>query len=236
MQSVPAFRIIASLISFAISRTMRTQREFSKTPSKAKTPIERKRKPSALSLCFISPGSMPRRDGPCKSISDPCNNSSRLIQSFGPDAGTDSIGDWPQAERMGHFWIVWTRRMLFPKPSFTTTTLRTILRWPRCSETFSARFRARCSSGRWWHLDQRDGMEEQLKTLANLGLLSRFVGCSPIRVPSFPSPPRIFPENSVQPAWNWMKDGFVPNEPEMIGDLVKRICYSNAREYLNLGE
>ena len=47
MQSVPAFRIITSLISFAISRTMRTQREFSKTPSKAKTPIERKRKPSA---------------------------------------------------------------------------------------------------------------------------------------------------------------------------------------------
>ena len=31
------------------------------------------------------------------------NNSSRLIQTFGPDAGTDSIGDWPQAERMGHF-------------------------------------------------------------------------------------------------------------------------------------
>ena len=28
----------------------------------------------------------------------------------------------------------------------------------------------------WWHLDQHDGMEEQLKTLVNLGLLSRFVG------------------------------------------------------------
>ena len=31
------------------------------------------------------------------------NNSSRLLSEFGPDAGTDSIGDWNQAESMSKF-------------------------------------------------------------------------------------------------------------------------------------
>ena len=30
----------------------------------------------------------------------------------------------------------------------------------------------KCNLIRWWHLDQKDGMEDQLKTLANTGLLS----------------------------------------------------------------
>ena len=31
------------------------------------------------------------------------NNSSHLLKTFGPDAGTDSIGDWSQAEKMSAF-------------------------------------------------------------------------------------------------------------------------------------
>jgi glucuronate isomerase len=87
----------------------------------------------------------------------------------------------------------------------------------------------------WWHLDQRDGMEEQLKTLANLGLLSRFVGML-TDSRSFLSFPRheYFRRILCNLLGGWMKDGFVPNEPEMIGDLVQRICYQNACEYLDL--
>ena len=28
----------------------------------------------------------------------------------------------------------------------------------------------------WWFLDQKDGMELQMKTLSNMGLLSKFIG------------------------------------------------------------
>src|SRR3546814_8166307 len=28
----------------------------------------------------------------------------------------------------------------------------------------------------WWYLDQKDGMEKQINTLSNIGLLSRFIG------------------------------------------------------------
>ena len=133
---------------------------------------------------------MPRRDGPCKSISDPWrNNSSRLIQSFGPDAGTDSIGDWPQAERMGHFLDRLDSENALPKtivynnnPSDNFTVATMLGNFQR-----EVPGKMQFGSG-WWHLDQRDGMEEQLKTLANLGLLSDSWACSRIRVPSFPSP------------------------------------------------
>ena len=49
---------------------------------------------------------------------------------------------------------------------------------------------------RWWHLDQRDGMIEQLKTLANVGLLSRFVGANGFSIFSFISKARIFLQDS----------------------------------------
>ena len=166
------------------------------------------------------------------------NNSSRLIQTFGPDAGTDSIGDWPQAERMGHFldrldWenslpktIVYNNN---PSDNFTVATML---------GNFQRDVPGKMQFGSgWWHLDQRDGMEEQLKTLANLGLLSRFVGML-TDSRSFLSFPRheYFRRILCNLLGGWMKDGFVPDEPEMIGDLVRRICYSNAREYLKLGE
>ena len=38
------------------------------------------------------------------------NNSSRLLSQFGPDAGTDSIGDWKQAEKMSAFKQIGQRR------------------------------------------------------------------------------------------------------------------------------
>jgi len=31
-----------------------------------------------------------------------------------------------------------------------------------------------------------------------------------------------------------MADGFVPDDFELVGSLAKRICYSNAKEYLGL--
>ena len=43
------------------------------------------------------------------------NNSSRLLSEFGPDAGTDSIGDWNQAESMSKFLDKLDREDSLPK-------------------------------------------------------------------------------------------------------------------------
>ena len=105
------------------------------------------------------------------------NNSSHLLKTFGPDAGTDSIGDWTQAEKMSAFLdrldqddalpktIVYNNN---PADNFVVSTML---------GNFQRDIPGKMQFGSgWWHLDQRDGMEEQIKTLANTGLLSRFIG------------------------------------------------------------
>jgi glucuronate isomerase len=78
-------------------------------------------------------------------------------------------------------------------------------------------------------------MEEQIKTLANTGLLSRFIGML-TDSRSFLSFPRheYFRRILCNLLGTWMVEGFLPPEPTMIGDLVKRICYQNAKDFLNL--
>jgi glucuronate isomerase len=87
----------------------------------------------------------------------------------------------------------------------------------------------------WWHLDQRDGMEDQLKTLSSTGLLSRFIGML-TDSRSFLSFPRheYFRRILCNLLGKWMEEGFLPKETEMIGDLARRICYQNAYEFLEL--
>ena len=89
----------------------------------------------------------------------------------------------------------------------------------------------------WWHLDQRDGMVEQLKTVANTGLLSRFVGML-TDSRSFLSFPRheYFRRILANLMGEWMQDGFIPDDFEFVGDMVRRISYQNAKDYLSLPE
>ena len=89
----------------------------------------------------------------------------------------------------------------------------------------------------WWHLDQRDGMVEQLKTVANTGLLSHFVGML-TDSRSFLSFPRheYFRRILANLMGKWMQDGFIPDDFELVGDMVQRISYQNAKDYLKLPE
>ena len=163
-------------------------------------------------------------------------NSSRLDQCFGADAGGDSMGDWPQAEKMGAFLDRLDREDALPKTivynnnpadNFTVATML---------GNFQRDIPGKLQFGSgWWHLDQREGMEWQLKTLANVGLLSRFVGML-TDSRSFLSFPRheYFRRILCNLLGDWMEEGSVPDDLELIGDLARRICFQNAAEYLDL--
>lgn len=165
------------------------------------------------------------------------NNSNRLLEEFGTDAGTDSIGDRPQAERMSRFLDKLDQENSLPKTivynvnpadNFTVATML---------GNFQREIPGKMQFGSgWWHLDQRDGMAEQMKTLANVGLLSRFVGML-TDSRSFLSFPRheYFRRILCSLLGEWMEQGFVPDNFELIGDLAKRICFENAKEFLKLG-
>ena len=86
----------------------------------------------------------------------------------------------------------------------------------------------------WWFLDQKNGMEEQLEALSNMGLLSLFVGML-TDSRSFLSYTRheYFRRILCNLLGGEMESGLLPNDFEWIGEMVRNICYYNAVRYFN---
>ena len=86
----------------------------------------------------------------------------------------------------------------------------------------------------WWFNDQRDGMEAQLKTLANLGVLGTFVGML-TDSRSFISYPRheYFRRILCNLIGEWVKNGEYPEDYDMLKKIIQGICFDNANKYFN---
>ena len=84
----------------------------------------------------------------------------------------------------------------------------------------------------WWFLDQKDGMEKQLNTLSNLGLLHHFVGMI-TDSRSFLSFPRheYFRRILCNLIGNDVENGEIPDEKSLLGKMVEDICYYNAKNF-----
>lgn len=165
------------------------------------------------------------------------NNSTRLMTSFGPDAGCDSMGDRPQAVALSAFLDSLDRTNELPRTILYNLN-------PADNYLFAAmagNFQDSSLPGKiqvgsaWWFLDQKEGIEAQLNTLSNLGLLSRFVGMV-TDSRSFLSFPRheYFRRVLCNLLGRDMESGELPNDPDLIGSMVAKICYGNAQEYLGL--
>jgi len=84
----------------------------------------------------------------------------------------------------------------------------------------------------WWFLDQKDGMEDQMRTLASVGLLSRFVGML-TDSRSFLSYPRheYFRRVLCNLLGGDVEAGLLPNDLDLLGRMVEDISFNNARNY-----
>jgi glucuronate isomerase len=84
----------------------------------------------------------------------------------------------------------------------------------------------------WWFLDQKDGMEKQLNTLSNTGLLSRFVGMV-TDSRSFLSFPRheYFRRILCNLIGNDVERGELPSDINHLGKIVQDICLNNTMRY-----
>ena len=89
----------------------------------------------------------------------------------------------------------------------------------------------------WWFLDQKDGMENQMKSLSNLGLLSRFVGML-TDSRSFLSYPRheYFRRILCNLLGNDVEKGEIPADMELLGKMVEDISFNNAEKYFGFGK
>lgn len=162
------------------------------------------------------------------------NARTRLLESFGPDAGGDSIGDRPVVEPLNH---------LLDRLDRTDELPRTILYSvdPSKNEAIvgvAGNFQDGSVAGKvqagsaWWFNDQLDGMERQMTQLAQMGLISRFVGML-TDSRSFLSFPRheYFRRLFCAMVGRWMAEGHMPADYDLAGKLVHDVCYGNARAW-----
>ncbi len=165
------------------------------------------------------------------------NNNKRLLSSLGPDTGFDSMGDFSQARSLSSFL-----NDLDSTNELTKTILYNLN--PRDNEVFASMagnfndgsIRGKVQFGSaWWFLDQKDGMEKQLNTLSNMGLLSCFVGML-TDSRSFLSFPRheYFRRILCNLIGRDVTNGELPADEKWLGKIVSDICYHNAKNYFGL--
>ena len=165
------------------------------------------------------------------------NNNTRIMGLVGVDAGTDSIGDYPQAVHLSQFLNALDQRDQLAK-----TILYNIN--PADNEVFatmcgnfndgSLKGKVQFGSG-WWFLDQKHGMESQLNALSNMGLISTFIGMT-TDSRSFLSYSRheYFRRILCNLLGVDMENGLIPNDEKWIGEIVQNISYYNAKSYFNI--
>jgi len=164
------------------------------------------------------------------------NNNSRKLAQLGADTGFDSIGDFTHGRNLQRFLDNLDKKDLLAK-----TILYNIN--PRDNELIatmignfndgSIRGKVQFGSG-WWFLDQKDGIEKQINSLSNLGLLSCFVGML-TDSRSFLSFPRheYFRRTLCNLIGNEIEKGLLPNDIQFIGKMVQDISYNNSKAYFN---
>ena len=164
------------------------------------------------------------------------NNNRKMYESLGPDVGFDSINDLCIAEKLSAFMnnleysdclpktILYT---LNPKDNYVLGTM--LGNFQKAPTPGKIQF----GSG-WWFNDQRDGMEAQMCALANLGMISRFVGML-TDSRSFVSYPRheYFRRIMCNLIGKWVEDGEYPADFDMLSKIVKGIAYENAKNYFD---
>ena len=87
----------------------------------------------------------------------------------------------------------------------------------------------------WWFNDTKSGMEEQMKSLANLGILGNFIGML-TDSRSFLSYTRhdYFRRIMCNMIGKWVENGEYPNDEAALKRIVEGISYTNARRYFGL--
>lgn len=162
------------------------------------------------------------------------NNNSRMLRTLGPDTGWDSIGDFSQARALSCH---------LDRLDNTDQLAKTILYNlnPADNDLFAAMIgnfqtgnvpgKMQFGSG-WWFLDQKIGMEQQLNSLSNMGLLSRFIGML-TDSRSFLSFPRheYFRRILCNLIGTDVTNGELPEDLDWLGGMVQYICYHNAKAY-----
>ncbi len=158
------------------------------------------------------------------------------FRELGPDTGYDASHDLPVANKLGAFLghlenagalgktVLYS---LNPKDYYSLATIMGSFQ----GEGIPGKMQL--GSG-WWFCDHKDGMEQQMKVLANLGSLPRFIGML-TDSRSFLSYPRheYFRRIVSNIFGTWVTNGEIPDDRDLLDSVIRDICFRNAARYFS---
>jgi glucuronate isomerase len=168
------------------------------------------------------------------------NNSQRLFESLGRDIGSDSMADVDHASGVRRFLNTLDQRghlpkvMLYnlnPKDNYALATMLGNFQQSKPGDPPS---RLQLGTA-WWFLDTKEGMEWQINAFSNTMLLSRFNGML-TDSRSFLSFTRheYFRRILCNVVGEDIEKGEIPRDMDLVGDMIRRICFQNAADYFGL--
>lgn len=165
------------------------------------------------------------------------NNNTNMFKKLGPDTGFDSIDDNKIAHKLSRFMDNLDKDGNLPKVILYSLN-------PNDNYTLAAmlgNFQKGGVKGKiqlgsaWWFNDNIDGMELQMKALANLGALAAFVGML-TDSRSFLSYPRheYFRRILCNIVGQWVEDGEIYDDEDILKEIIEGVSFNNAKEYFNM--
>ncbi len=165
------------------------------------------------------------------------NANTRLYKKLGPDTGVDMIAQNTCGGAIADLLAALDETNECPKTILYSLNpadneqIGTIL---GCFQSDEVPGKIQHGSA-WWFNDTKSGMEDQMRSLANLGLLGNFVGML-TDSRSFLSYARhdYFRRIFCNLIGNWVENGEYPNIDSSLKKIVEGVCYKNAERYFNI--
>lgn len=162
------------------------------------------------------------------------STNTRMLKAIGPNTGFDSIADEPFAADLARLLDALDVTQSLPKTILYCLNPRDNYVVASMIGNFQEGIPGKIQFGTaWWFNDQRDGIEEQLKALANVGLLARFVGMlTDSRSILSYTRHEYFRRILCNMIGKWVENGEYPADFDLLGGIVQDICYNNIERYL----
>lgn len=164
------------------------------------------------------------------------NNNALMFKRLGPDTGYDCIDNYAPAATTADFLnsLIETeqlpRTILYSLNPNDNAYIGSLI---GCFQDSSAFGKLQQGSA-WWFNDHKQGMTEQMTSLANLGLLGNFLGML-TDSRSFLSYTRheYFRRILCELIGSWVENGEYPEDYKALEKIIKGISYNNAVRYFS---
>lgn len=169
------------------------------------------------------------------------NNSGRMFDRLGVDAGFDSLNDFNYAPQLSALLNACDRTGELPKTVLYSLNGKDTDMLAAMAGNFQSNeegIKGKVQLGTaWWFGDNKSGMEKQMQSFANAGLLSTFIGML-TDSRSFLSFPRheYFRRILCNQVGALVENGEYPADMEYLGGMIENICCGNAMQYFGFNE